>query len=179
MAQHQVGPGTIVHLGYELYDEEEALVETSGRDEHLAFLFGYGQLSAAMEAVLDGARVGDTRSVLLPPEEGFGPRDPDAIIELNRDEFPPGTEPGDEFEAEDEQGDSVCMRIVDVAEDKIWVDTNHPLAGQSVRLDLHVEHVRPATGGEVAQAEEALSADPEDELVDAGLLPIERLLRHR
>lgn len=166
-----------MHLGYELYDEEDALVETSGGDVPLAFLFGYGQLSSAMEAALDGARVGDTRSVLLSPENGFGARDPDAIIELNRDEFPEGTAPGDEFEAEDDNGDAVCLRIVDVAGDKVWVDTNHPLAGQTVRLDLHVEHVRPATHGEVAQAEEALTeATPVDE---SGLLPIERLLRPR
>jgi FKBP-type peptidyl-prolyl cis-trans isomerase SlyD len=178
MTQHQVGPGTIVHVGYELYDEEDALVETSGGGVHLAFLFGYGQLSVTMESVLDGARVGDTRTVMLPPEEGFGPRDPDGIIELNSDEFPPGTGPGDEFEAEDEQGDSVCMRIVDMEGDKVWVDTNHPLAGQTVRLELHVEHVRPATSGEVAQAEEALSGDVEDN-EEGGLLPIERLLRNR
>lgn len=177
MAHHHVGPGTIVHLGYELYDEEDALIEASGRDVRLAFLFGYGQLSAAMEAVLDGARAGDTRSVLLSPNDGFGERDQDAIIELNRDEFPEGTAPGDEFDAEDEQGDSVCMRIVDVEGDKVWVDTNHPLAGQTVRLDLHVEHVRPATSGEVAQAEEALAGVAETD--QAGLLPIERLLRPR
>lgn len=173
---HQVGPGTIVHLGYELYDEEDALVEASGQDVKLAFLFGYGQLTGAMEAALDGARIGDIRTVLLKPEEGFGERDPDAIIELDRDEFPPGTEPGDEFDAEDEHGDSVCLRIVDVEGDKVWVDTNHPLAGQTVRLELRVEHVRPATSGEVAQAEELLAgAEPEED----GLLPIERLLRMR
>jgi FKBP-type peptidyl-prolyl cis-trans isomerase SlyD len=177
MAHHTVGPGTIVHLGYELYDEEDALIEASERDVKLAFLFGYGQLSSAMEAVLDGARVGDTRTILLPPGEGFGERDPNAIIELNRDEFPPGTEPGDEFDAEDEQGDSVCMRIVDVEGDKVWVDTNHPLAGQTVRLELHIENVRPATSGEVAQAEEALEGTHEPD--EAVLLPIERLLRPR
>lgn len=179
MAHYHAGPGTIVHVSYQLFDEEEALVETSDPELPLAFLFGYGQVAPAIEAALDGARTGETRELSLSAEEGFGARDGNAILELDASEFPPGTTLGDEFEAEAEDGESVSLRVVEVEGDRVWVDTNHPLAGQSIRIEFLVEGVRPATSGEIAQAEEALAEPPPAEDADAGLLPVERLLRRR
>jgi FKBP-type peptidyl-prolyl cis-trans isomerase SlyD len=180
MADYHVGPGTVVHLSYHLFDEEGALVESSDPELPLAFLCGYGQVAPAIEAVLDGARAGEKRALELDADQGFGERDPDAILEVDAAEFPPGTGPGDEFEAEDEEGGSVSLRIVEVQGDRVWVDTNHPLAGQSIRIEFLVENVRPATSAEVVQAEEAIAHTAElDDADDAELLPVERLLRRR
>lgn len=178
MAHYQVGPGTVVHLSYQLFDEEEALVEASDPELPLAFLCGYGQVAPAIEEALDGARQGDRRDLRLSAAEAFGERDSDAILELDAAEFPPGTGPGDEFDAEDEEGGSVCMRVVDVEGARVWVDTNHPLAGQDIRIEFLVEGVRPATAAELAQAEEVLAHATDDEDAE-GLLPVERLLRPR
>lgn len=180
MAHYHVGPGTIVHLSYQLFDDEDEMVESSAPELPLAFLCGYGQVSPAIESALDGAQQGERRSLYLTPEQGFGERDPDAILELEASEFPPGTAPGDEYDAEDEEGGSVCLRVVDVDMEagRVWVDTNHPLAGQNIRIEFLVEGVRPASSAELAQAEEALAQSPEEN-DDAGLLPVERLLRPR
>jgi FKBP-type peptidyl-prolyl cis-trans isomerase SlyD len=180
MADYNVGPGTIVHLSYQLFDEEGALVESSDPELPLAFLYGYGQVAPAIEAVLDGARAAEKRALELSAEDGFGVRDADAILELDASEFPPETALGDEFEAEDEDGGSVSLRVVEVAGDTVWVDTNHPLAGQNIRLEFLVENVRPATGAEIAQAEEVLAhTSEEDDAESPALLPVERLLRRR
>ena len=101
-------------------------------------------------------------------------RDVQAILELDADEFPPETSVGDEFDAEDESGDSVCLRVVDKAEGRVWVDTNHPLAGQHIKLELTVDPVRAARQVEIAEAEEALSQRTEAE---SPLLSVDRLLR--
>lgn len=181
MTQYQVGPGTVVHLSYQLFDAEDALVESSDPELPLAFLCGFGQVSPAIELALDGARAQERRNLHLSPDQGFGERDTDSILELDASEFPPGTDVGDEFEAEDADGGSVSLRIVevDVAAGRVWVDTNHPLAGQDIRIEFLVEGVRPATAAEIAQAEEALALAEEHEDDASGLLPVERLLRPR
>src|SRR5690606_369884 len=114
MARYQVGPGTVVHLSYQLFDAEDALVESSDPELPLAFLFGYGQVAPAIEAALSGAELQEKRVLRLAAHEAFGERDPDAILELDASEFPPGTTVGDEFEAEDEEGGSVSMKVVEV-----------------------------------------------------------------
>jgi len=174
MAQFQVGPGTVVHVLYRLFDADDALVESSEPDLPLSFLFGYGQVAPALEEALAGAGAGDVRTLTLPPEQAFGVRDVQAILELDADEFPPETSVGDEFDAEDESGDSVCLRVVDKAEGRVWVDTNHPLAGQHIKLELTVDAVRAARQVEIAEAEEALSQRTEAE---SPLLSVDRLLR--
>lgn len=174
MAQFQVGPGTVVHVSYRLFDADDSLVESSDPELPLSFLFGYGQVAPALEEALAGARVGDVREMTLPPERAFGVRDVQAILELDADEFPPGTGVGDEFDAEDEAGDSVCLRVVDVADGRVWVDTNHPLAGQHIRLELTVDGVRAGSGAELAEAEEALAQQSE---APSPLLSVDSLLR--
>jgi FKBP-type peptidyl-prolyl cis-trans isomerase SlyD len=181
MARYQVCPGTVVHLSYQLFDAEDALVESSDPELPLAFLYGFGQVAPAIETALGGAELTEKRVLRLAAGQAFGERDAEAILELDASEFPPGTALGDEFEAEDEEGDGVSMKIVEVDVDngRVWVDTNHPLAGQSIRIEFLVEGVRPATAAEIAQAEEALAHNAETEDDASGLLPVERLLRPR
>lgn len=183
---YQVGPDTVVHFRYELLDEEGELVEVSDPDSELSFLWGYGQLAPAFEQALDGMVPGQSRDVLLKPEQAYGHRDPEAIIEVDRSEFPPGLQPGDEFEAEHESGEAVCLMILEVLDDRVVLDTNHPLAGQSINLRVAVEAVRPATADELAFADDQmqteLSANPkeavsESDFTPQGLLPAALLLR--
>src|SRR5688500_6588118 len=103
-AQYQVCPGTVVAFGYEIYDAEGDLVEASPPNEPMMFLCGYGELSPPLERALEGLSVGQVRRVRLSPEEAFGPRDPSLIIEVARDELPADVEPGDELDADREDG---------------------------------------------------------------------------
>jgi FKBP-type peptidyl-prolyl cis-trans isomerase SlyD len=155
----QVGPGTVVGLGYAIYDAEGELIEESAPDEPLTYIHGYGQLLPALEAAVEGMVAGQERSAWLDEHDAFGPHDPTQIFEVDRDEFPdPGqVQVGDEFGVEGEGG-GFSLRVIEVLPDGFVVDANHPLAGQRVRVRARVEHVRPATGGELNEAEAALEA---------------------
>ncbi len=171
--QFQVGPDTVVHFSYRLFDEEEELVE--GADaEILSFLFGYGQLAPALEEAMLGMMPGQERSVRLPPARAFGARDPEAIIEVDRAEFPPDVAPGDEFRAEREGGGDVVLMVLDVDAERVMLDTNHPLAGQTITLQVRVEAVRPALHQEIEEAIELLEAG---QTGATSLLPAAGLLR--
>jgi FKBP-type peptidyl-prolyl cis-trans isomerase SlyD len=172
----QVGPETIVHVNYQLFDAEGELVESSDPELALAFLFGFGQLAPELEHCLLGAAPGDTRRVQLKPGQAFGERDPERILHVSRNELPPGVVIGDEFEAEDESGDVRSLVVLEIDDETVVLDSNHPLAGQAVSLVFGVEAVRPARSDELEEAHLELEAR---EFEGQTLLPAARLLRRR
>lgn len=167
----QVGPDTVVSLAYAVYDAEGERVD--GSERPLEVVFGHGQLMPELEAAIEGLAAGDKKTVRLEPEQAYGRRDPTALVEVDRSEFPDDVAPGDRFEAETEQGGLVVLRVVDVLDDAVVVDTNHPLADQTVRFELEVTAVRPASEAELAAAAARLEAENRP---DPPLVPLRRLL---
>lgn len=166
----QAGPGTVVVIRYRLYDASESLVGES--EQPAEFLLGYGELPPGLEQALSGMRAGERRSARLTPERGFGQRDPDAIIFVDKSEFPDDVVVGDRFEAEAGNGDSVLLTVLEVDDEALLVDTNAPLAGQTVRVEVALDKVMMASEerlAAVARRLERLTADPE-QLIDASRL---------
>jgi FKBP-type peptidyl-prolyl cis-trans isomerase SlyD len=164
-----------VSFRYVLFDAEGELVEEAPSDAPMTVLLGYGDAAPALERALSGLSAGDERDVILDPDDAFGRRDPDAVIEVDRAEFPADLEPGDELTADSDGGGAVTLKVLEILDDIVVLDTNHPLAGQRVRLKLSVESVRPASPDELSLAEARLARA--EEPASQPLLPVERLLR--
>ncbi len=148
---YQVGPETWVEIEVRIFDAEgDSLVDG---EERVGFVFGRGRMFAGIERALEGRTAGDTRSVELTPREAYGDRDDALIVAVAREEFPDTVRPGDRFEADNTEGEVLVLRVVDVSDEEVRVDFNHPLAGQTVRFDIEILEVRPATASELAQAE--------------------------
>jgi FKBP-type peptidyl-prolyl cis-trans isomerase SlyD len=180
-AKFQIGPEMWVRLRVVIHDAEGAPVQDEASE--IAFVFGYGAVLLALEAALEGAPQGARKSVTLKPEDAFGRRDPAAVLEVLRDEFPADVAAGDVFDADEQQDDPgasgqlaqpVVLRVLEVTPDAVILDRNHPLAGQKVRFDVEVVEVRPADEAEISAAEAALG-DPA--AAEAPLIPAARLLR--
>lgn len=171
----QVGPDTRVSIRYRVFDEEGELIDESSLDA----VFGYGELLPAVETAIQGLREGDERSLELSPDQAYGHRDPRAIIEVDRDDFPPDVAPGQRFEAESAGGGVVLLHVLEVLDDALVLDTNHPLAGQKVRIDLRITGVQPATAHEIEQAVEWLERHQTEDPAEAepGLVSPGRLLQ--
>lgn len=150
----QVGPDTVVTLVYSVRDEDGELVEDVPA-EPLAVVFGYGQLLPAIEAAAQGLVPGDRVTLALDPESAWGAWDPGRVIEVDRAEVPADAAPGDVYEAEHDGGAIVLLKVLDVRETTVLLDTNHPLAGQRVSIEFEVRGVRPATEEELERAAEA------------------------
>jgi len=168
----QLGPGMWARLGYQVFDAEGELVETG--DSELCCLIGYGVLFPALEERLEGLAQGASRTVMLRPEQAFGLRNPEAQVEVDRSDFPEDVAAGDCYEAEDEDGRPVLLQVLDVSDDAVLVDSNHPLAGQILRFEVEAREVRPATDPELEEAEQRLLTQ-EDEAQP--LITPESLLR--
>jgi FKBP-type peptidyl-prolyl cis-trans isomerase SlyD len=166
-----------VSLRVLVHDAEGAPVQDEPTE--MRFVFGYGALLPAVEQALEGLEAGAKKSGLLKPEDAFGKREPQAVLEVLRDEFPEDVAEGDVFEADEAEGPDapggpVVLRVLEVKSDSVILDRNHPLAGQKVRFDVEVVEVRPATDAEISAAEDALD-DPEPP--EPGLIPAASLLR--
>ena len=114
-SSYQLSPGMWARLGYQVFDEEDALVETG--ESELCCLIGYGVLFPALEEKLEGLAQGSQRTVLLRPEQAFGVRNPEAQVEVDRADFPEDVAAGDCYEAEDEDGRPVLLQVLDVSEE--------------------------------------------------------------
>lgn len=100
-----------------------------------------------MEEGPEGHATGDKLQVAVPPEKGYGRRDPQLVEEVPRQSFNGQTiNVGMQFEANDGQ----LITVTDVKPDTTIVDANHPLADQHPHFDIEVLEVRNATPDELA-----------------------------
>lgn len=115
---------------------------------------GIEQLPPGVERALVGLRAGESADVALAPADGYGERDPEAVFAVPRATFPAEAAPvpGQAVLVENEDGDTVPVWIVEVGDEWVIVDPNHPLAGRTVQFHVEVRAVREATAEEVARA---------------------------
>jgi FKBP-type peptidyl-prolyl cis-trans isomerase SlyD len=169
MTPTPIGPDTCVILSYTLFDEQDEAVDRATESEPLTYIHGYAQIVPGLEKRLEGLHAGDKKTFVIPPEEAFGDHDEDALLAVDKADFPDSATvaAGDEFMAHGPDGEPIAMRVVEVQDDIFVVDTNHPLSGQHVRFEVEVRAVRPATEEEIAAAQTELEERIEDANDDA------------
>jgi len=132
---------TVVTLSYKLFSTDGKLIEESA--EPITYLHGgHHGIFPKIEAALAQKKVGESCSVLLEPEDAFGEYDADLVRVEPQDRFPPEIKIGMQFEgyagSEETNGgddEGQVFTVTDIADGKVVVDGNHPLAGQRLRFD--------------------------------------------
>lgn len=147
-----VGPQQVVSLHYTLRDASGTLLDDScARDRPLEYLHGHGNIVAGLERALEGQAEGAVLSVTLMPAEAYGLRDEALVQQVARSAFPAvELTPGMRFQTEGDAGPEI-VTVLKVSDEKVTVDTNHPLAGETLRYRLEVLSVRQATRAELAK----------------------------
>ena len=157
----------VVSLEFTLTDDDGEVIDSS-EGEPLAYLHGHEQLVPGLERALTGREQGDAFAVTVAPEEGYGVHEPDLILHVDRQELPREMAPevGMELTYEGPNDEPVSMWVIEVADDFVRLDGNHPLAGQILHFNLEVRAVRHATAEELehghAHADEGQSDAPGD-----------------
>ena len=128
-----IARNTVVTLNYSVRDTEGASID-EGTNPLVYLHGGYGGIFDRIEEELQGKAVGDELEVKLEPEDAFGEYDADLVAIEPRQLFPENIEVGMQFErgAEDGESEDGLFTITDIADDKVVVDGNHPLAGISL-----------------------------------------------
>ncbi len=144
----------VVTVQYNLTDAENNLID-EGLEPIVYLHGGYDDILPALEKALDGQNVGFKTRIQVEPENAFGEYDAMLIRVENRNRFPDSLEVGMQFEgipADDvSSGETVVYRVESIAEGKVVLDGNHPLAGMALRFELLVTDVRLATEQEILQ----------------------------
>jgi FKBP-type peptidyl-prolyl cis-trans isomerase SlyD len=151
-----IAPNAHVVLEYTLRDSDDDVLDASDAEDGkpIVYIHGYGMLVPGLEKALTGLAVGDQKEVVVSPEEGFGERDEELVLEIDRADVPnpQSVAVGDELVAESPDGEEAVMRVIEVTPDAVILDGNHPLAGETLRYSVLVREVRPATDQEIEEA---------------------------
>ncbi|MBK1891676.1 peptidylprolyl isomerase [Undibacterium sp. 14-3-2] len=143
---------SVVTARYTLKDAQDNLIE-EGQEPMVYLHGGYDNIFPKIEEALEGKEAGFSTIIQLNPEDAFGDYDAALVKVEPRNRFPSPLEVGMQFEGmpeETEEDEALIFTVTDIAEDKVVLDGNHPLAGIALRFSLTVESVREASDEEVA-----------------------------
>ncbi|MDR2209781.1 MAG: peptidylprolyl isomerase [Azoarcus sp.] len=146
--QDEIVKNCVVTLDYTVTDPDGAMID-DGRRPLIYLHGGYDGIFPKLEEALHGKKVGENLTVKLQPEEAFGDYDEKLVAVEDADMFPEDAEVGMAFERVSDAGE-VLYRVTDIADGKVVVDGNHPLAGTALIFNMTVTAVRAATAEELA-----------------------------
>ena len=117
--------------------------DSAGIGEPLEFIIGSGQMIPAFEQGVVGMEPGESKTVSIPAEQAYGPHHPQAVIEVERSQFPPGMplEVGSVVQGNASNGEQVPFTVVEVTTSLVTLDRNHPLAGQDLTFEIQLVQV--------------------------------------
>lgn len=149
----KIAKDTVVTVHYKLSDAQGNLIEES-REPMVYLHGGYENTLPKIEEALEGKAAGFETTIQVEPEDAFGEYDPNLIKIEPRNRLPEPIEVGMQFEGTPDSPDSgeesLIFTVTDIADDKVVLDGNHPLAGMALRFTLNVAEVRSANEEEVA-----------------------------
>lgn len=151
MGDSKVASGKAVSMEYTLTVDGEVF-DSSKEHGPLEFLQGYGNIIPGLESELEGMAVDDSKNVVVAAKDGYGETKADDIRDVSKEEFPEEIpmEPGVDLEMKDEDGHIVHGTILEVGEDTVKMDFNHPLAGKELHFEVKIVALREATSEEVS-----------------------------
>jgi FKBP-type peptidyl-prolyl cis-trans isomerase SlyD len=135
--------GLTVQIDYTL-TVDGALVDSSKGRGPLSYVHGQNQIIPGLERRLTGLQIGEARQITVGPEEGYGPVDPNAFVEVSREQLPPEMTPeiGQVLQGTDQGGRPFRATINKVGEATVLLNLNHPLAGKTLLFDITVVDIR-------------------------------------
>lgn len=139
----QAVPGDKVKIHYTGELEDGTLVDTTEGREPFELIIGEGSTIPGLEMGLTGMAEGDTRTLHIDPEDGFGRRKPDRMETIKRNKLPKDLKPveGMHLQVPDSDGGYFRATVVSVDNEKIVIDVNHPLAGKKLKFEVKLVEI--------------------------------------
>ncbi|HVU57318.1 MAG TPA: peptidylprolyl isomerase [Puia sp.] len=139
----QVKAGDTVRVHYHGRLTDGTTFDSSAGREPLEFQVGSGMVIKGFDEGVMGMTVGQKKTIEIPVEEAYGPKDPQAIIEYPAANFPPGMTPevGMQLAMTNQHGHQIPVTIVEVRPDVVVLDANHQLAGEDLVFDLELMEI--------------------------------------
>jgi len=156
-----IAQDSVVTLTYDLSvtdeNQQKVLVEQAEADEPMVFLFGHSGLPEEFERQLAGKADGDAFSFSLTPDQAYGDYDDQAVVQIPKQVFEIDgqlddqmLQAGNYLPMADNEGNHMQAKVVEIGDEQVTMDFNHPLAGMVMHFDGKIQSVRPATAEELA-----------------------------
>jgi FKBP-type peptidyl-prolyl cis-trans isomerase 2 len=135
--------GDTVNVDYTLTLDDGTVVDSSKGRAPLAFKIGGGQVIPGFDKGVTGMKVGEERTVKVPPADGYGPYDAKKTGELPREKLgKQKVEKGQDLQLRMDTGTPITVKVLDVKDKTIKVDANHPLAGKKLNFKIKLVGVQ-------------------------------------
>ncbi|PHS30070.1 MAG: peptidylprolyl isomerase [Methylophaga sp.] len=141
---------SVVVIDYTLTDNDGEVIDSSEGAGPLTYLHGAGNIIPGLEDALLGKEVGEQVKASIEPKDAYGERVEDMKQEVPKELFGgiDNIEIGMQFQSETDAG-PVMVTVVEMGEEMITVDGNHPLAGVHLNFDVTIREVREASKEEL------------------------------
>jgi peptidylprolyl isomerase len=146
MVQAKQGDTVRVHYTGKL--DDGTVFDSSAGKETLEFTVGKGQLIAGFEKAVEGLSLGESVTVNIPPEQGYGVHRPEMVAEMDRSQLPENLDVkvGQRLqmrqkEGKSKKGKSLVVKVTALSGTKIIVDANHKLAGKDLTFDIELVEI--------------------------------------
>ena len=149
MAQAKSGDRVVVHYSGSLEDGT-VFSSTYEEDEPFEFTLGEENVLASFQNAVIGMNEGETKTISIPPEEGYGEHKAEFVLKMERDQAPPDLEleVGKRLSIHLNDGTTRIVMVVGITDDSVILDANDPLAGKTLTFEIELVEVRPGEGGE-------------------------------
>jgi FKBP-type peptidyl-prolyl cis-trans isomerase 2 len=139
----QVKSGDNIKIHYHGTLADGSIFDSSNGREPLEFEVGSGMVIPGFDTGVMNMVVGDKKTIHIPFMEAYGPSQPEMIMDFPRNQFPEDMTPevGMQLNMSNDEGHNFPVAIIEVAEETVKLDGNHPLAGKDLTFDLELVEI--------------------------------------
>ncbi len=154
----KIEKNSFVELTYELRTDNSGgdIVEKADENTPLKFVFGAGRMLEMFENKIEGMEAGQEFNIELKPEDAYGELDPAAIVDIPKNVFVVDgalredlLQVGAHVPMMGQGGQRLIGIVLEVTDDKVKMDFNHPLSGETLYFTGKILNVREATAEEL------------------------------
>ena len=144
MQQAKKGDNVKIHYHGKLTDG--STFDNSEGREPLAFEIGSGMVIKGFDDGVTGMTIGEKKTIEIPAIDAYGEKQEDMVMAFPKDEFPPEMEPviGMQLNMSNGQGQDFPVVVIEIKEEAVVLDANHPLAGKDLIFDLELIDIETA-----------------------------------
>jgi peptidylprolyl isomerase len=139
--------GDTVRVHYEGRFEDGEVFDTSEGREPMEFVVGQGAVIPGFERAVIGMTEGETKTQRVEPEDAYGQRREELMLEVPKDQFPPDVTPrvGQRLLIQAPDGMQGQVTVAQIGDETVMLDANHPLAGRTLLFDIRLVQVMPGS----------------------------------
>ena len=139
--------GDTVKVHYHGTLDDGTVFDSSHERDPLNFTLGQGEIIPGFENAVQGMSQGDSKNVSIPPDEAYGQRQEDNMLQVNQSDIPEEINPekGMVLQVKTQDGQSRNVTVAEVTDETVTLDGNHPLAGENLNFEINLVEVQPAS----------------------------------